>query len=236
MGVVLVAIVATFVGATIQGAIGFGMNLVTVPALVLVLPEALPVAVIVLGIPISLGMLRHEHHGLDRPGLAWILTGRVPGTVVGALIVASVSATSLQVIVGTVVLVLVVASAALPTVPLNAGTQLAAGAVSGITSTTAGIGGPPVALLYQHRSGAEMRSTLAASFAVGTVLSLGALAIAREVSIDQLLVGAALAPVVLAGTVAGRRLHGFLDRGWLRPAVLVFAFLAALTVLADAAL
>jgi uncharacterized protein len=60
--------VATLVGATIQGSIGFGMNLVTVPVLALVLPESLPVAVIVLGIPVSITMLRHEWSALDRTG------------------------------------------------------------------------------------------------------------------------------------------------------------------------
>src|SRR3546814_12821285 len=66
IGAVIVAALATFVGATIQGSLGFGMNLVTVPALALVLPEALPVAVITLGLSISIGMLRHEHPALDR--------------------------------------------------------------------------------------------------------------------------------------------------------------------------
>lgn len=171
VGAVIVAVVATIVGSTIQGAIGFGMNLVTVPALVLVLPEALPVAVIVLGIPISIAMVRHERHGLDRPGLAWLLSGRVPGTVLGALIVVSVSATSLQVIVGSVVLLLVVASAAMSPVAINRSTQLTAGFASGVTSTCAGIGGPPVALLYQRRGGAEIRSTLSATFLVGADLA-----------------------------------------------------------------
>ncbi len=236
VGAVIVAVVATIVGSTIQGAIGFGMNLVTVPALVLVLPEALPVAVIVLGIPISIAMVRHERHGLDRPGLAWLLSGRVPGTVLGALIVVSVSATSLQVIVGSVVLLLVVASAAMSPVAINRSTQLTAGFASGVTSTCAGIGGPPVALLYQRRGGAEIRSTLSATFLVGTFMSLTALAIAGEVGADQMAVGAGLTPAVLAGTLVGRRLHDVLDRGWLRPAVLAFAFVAALVVLADALL
>src|SRR3546814_2113004 len=79
---------------SIQGSLGFGMNLVTVPALALVLPEALPVAVITLGLSISIGMLRHEHHALDRVGLAWILAGRVPGSVVGAWVVRSEEHTS----------------------------------------------------------------------------------------------------------------------------------------------
>ena len=55
------------------------MNLVTVPVLALVLPESLPVTVVLLGIPISIAMLRHEHRSLDRTGLAWIIARPRPG-------------------------------------------------------------------------------------------------------------------------------------------------------------
>jgi hypothetical protein len=37
----------------------------------------------------------------------------------------------------------------------------------------------------------------------------------------------------MLGSVAGRRFHDQLDRGWLRPSVLVFAAVAAATVLVD---
>ena len=76
-----------------------------------------------------------------------------------------------------------------------------------------------------------VRSTLAASFMFGTLLSLATLGVAQQVGVDQVLLGVGLAPVVVAGSVAGRRLHGFLDRGSLRPAVLLFAGMTALTAL-----
>lgn len=234
IGAVAVAALATLIGATIQGSLGFGMNLVTVPALALVVPEALPVAVIVLGFPVSVSMLRHERRAVDRAGVGWILIGRLPGTAIGAWVVAVVSTAVLQGLVGVVVLLLVVASAVMPPLPVRRDSQLVAGVVSGVTGTAAGIGGPPLALLYQHGSGAAMRSTLAASFLFGTILSLAALALAQQVGVGQLLLGAGLAPLVVAGTVAGRSFHGWLDRGWLRPAVLLFAAAAALTVLLDA--
>jgi uncharacterized protein len=212
------------------------MNLITVPVpvLALVLPAALPVTVIVLGFPIAISMLIHEHHAVDRPGVSWIIAGRVPGTLCGALIVATVSTAVLQSLVSAVVLVLVAASVLMPPVPVSAGTQLTAGAVSGVTGTAAGIGGPPLALLYQHQPGATMRSTLAAAFFFGTCLSLLTLAIAGEAGADQLLLGAGLAPLVILGSVAGRRFHDLLDRGWLRPSVLVFVSITAATALIDA--
>jgi uncharacterized membrane protein YfcA len=231
---VAVAVAATAIGATLQGSLGFGMNLVSVPVLALVLPKALPVTVIVLGLPISIGMLRYERHALDRAGVGWIVAGRVPGTIIGALVVATVSASILQAIAGVIVLTLVVASVAMPPLQVRPNTQLAAGLVSGVTGTAAGIGGPPLALLYQRHPGPTMRSTLAFAFVFGTSLSLVTLLIAGQVGIAQVLLGVALAPVVIAGSVAGRRLHGLLDRRWLRPAVLSFAAITALIVLVDA--
>jgi uncharacterized membrane protein YfcA len=233
-GAVAAAIVATLLGASIQGSIGFGMNLVTVPVLALALPEALPATVVLLGIPISIAMVLHEHHAVDRPGLAWIIAGRIPGTILGAVIVASVSLGVLKGVIGVTVLLAVGASVLAPPIRLSPGTQFTGGAVSGATGTAAGIGGPPLALLYQHQPGPTMRSTLAASFMVGTVLSIGALAIAREVLLADFVLALVLLPFVLAGSWIGRQAHDVLDRHWLRPAVLVFAAVSAVVVLADA--
>jgi hypothetical protein len=153
---------------------------------------------------------------------------------VGAWVVATVTTAALQGLIGAFVLLFVLASLVTPPIPVGPGTQVTAGAVSGVTGTAAGIGGPPIALLYQHHAGPEMRSTLAASFFFGTLLSITTLAVAQQVSWDQLLLGTALAPLVVAGSYAGRRFHDFLDRGWMRPAVLVFATVSAFVVIVDA--
>ena len=234
VGAVVVAVLAVTMGATIQGALGFGMNLVTVPVLALAIPDALPATVIVLGFGVAISVVRHEHHAVDRAGLRWIITGRIPGTVVGALIVATVSTKVLQGIVGVIVILLVGASLVMPPLPVTARTQFTAGAVSGVTGTAAGIGGPPMALLYQHHPGPTMRSTIGAAFVFGTSLSFLTLAVVGEVSIDQVLLALGLAPFALLGSVLGRRFHTLLERGWLRPAVLVFVMLAAATALVDA--
>lgn len=234
IGAVVVAAFATAIGAAVQGGLGFGMNLVSVPVFALVLPKALPVTVIVLGIPVALGMVRYERHAVDRVGVGWVTVGRVPGTILGAWIVVTVSTSVLDALAGGIVLLLVVASVAMPPLPVQPATQIGAGLFSGATGTSAGIGGPPLALLYQRHPGPAMRSTLAATFVIGTCLSLVTLVAAGEVHADQLLLGVGLTPVVLFGSVAGRRLHGFLDRGWLRPAVLAFAAATAVTALVHA--
>src|SRR6185295_4754247 len=97
------------------------------------------------------------------------------------------------------------------------------GVESGVFGTAAGIGGPPLALLFQHHDGPVVRSTLGASFFFGTLFSLLALSIAGQVELGHLGLAAALVPAVLLGFLASRALRRVLDRGWLRPAVLVFA-------------
>lgn len=231
IGALAAAVAATAVGATVQGSIGFGMNLVSVPVLALVLPKALPVTVIVLGLLISLAMVRHERHAIDLVGVGWMTAGCIPGTIVGAWIVATVTTAVLQALAGAIVLILVVASVATPPLRVRRDTQVVAGLASGLTGTAAGIGGPPLALLYQHHPSSTMRSTLAAAFVFSAALSLATLAVAREVHGDQLLLGLGLTPVVVGGSVVGRRFHRFLDKGWFRPAVLAFAGITAVTAL-----
>jgi uncharacterized protein len=232
-GDVVFALVATAIGASVQGSIGFGMNLVTVPVLAIVEPAALPTVAVLLGVPVSIAMVRDEHHAIDRGAVGWILLGRVPGTIAGAAIVALVATSTLSVFVGAVVLLSVLMSLVGTTIDVNSRTCTIAGIQSGVMGTAAGIGGPPLALLYQHHEGPVMRSTLAASFFFGTFLSLTTLAIAGEVLLMQLVLGLILTPAVLIGFRVARRMRFIFDRGWLRPAVLVFAAASAIVVIVD---
>jgi uncharacterized membrane protein YfcA len=222
-GDLVVAFVATMVGATVQGSIGFGMNLVTVPVLAIVEPAALPATAVLIGLPMSVTMVLHEHEAIDRRATAWILLGRLPGTIIGTVIVALVATSTLSVIVGVVVLVSVAMSAQGTTIDVNPRSCALTGVESGVFGTAAGIGGPPLALLFQHHDGPVVRSTLGASFFFGTLFSLSALSIAGQVEVDHLALAAALVPAVLLGFLASRALRRVLDRGWLRPAVLLFA-------------
>jgi uncharacterized membrane protein YfcA len=230
---VVVVLVATVIGASVQGSIGFGMNLVTVPVLAIIEPSALPATAVLLGVPVSIVMVRDEHHAIDRGALGWIVVGRVPGTIIGTAIVALVATSTLSVLVGVVVLLSVVMSLLGTRIDVNPRSCTIAGVESGVMGTAAGIGGPPLALLFQHHKGPVMRSTLAASFFFGTILSLSSLAVAREVGWDHVRLGLVLTPAVLVGFVAARAMRGVLDKGWLRPAVLVFATISAIVAIVN---
>ena len=47
----ILALVAVFAGALVQGAVGFGFSLTAVPTLALVRPEAVPVTLLLVALP-----------------------------------------------------------------------------------------------------------------------------------------------------------------------------------------
>lgn len=232
----LAAMVAACLGATVQGCIGFGMNLVAVPVVAIIDPTVLPATLILAGFPMSALMVRREHHAIDRRGVAWILAGRVPGTLLGAWVVTVASRSTLSVLLGASVLAAVAMTTQTRPIPITASTSVAAGFASGTMGTAAAIGGPPLALLYQHRDGETMRSTLAASFLFGTAFSIAILAAAGSMAWRHVWIALALTPAIALGVALSTRLASRLDARRLRPAVLVFAAIAGVVAILNGVL
>jgi uncharacterized membrane protein YfcA len=227
---ILLALVAA-AGGAVQGSIGFGQNLVLVPIVALVVPEAVPGALVALGVPLTVTMAVREWHGVDWSGLGWIVLGRVPGTVVGVVIVVLVSGELLSTLAGSAVLAGVLLSLLTGHVPVNRETATGAGATAGILGTTAAIDGPPLALLYQRHPGHTIRATLACAFLVGAVMSFVALASAGEIHGWQLLLALALAPALLLGLASSTFVTRAVGERSLRPAVLIVVAIAGVAAI-----
>jgi uncharacterized membrane protein YfcA len=225
------AIVA--IGAFVQGSVGFGINLIVVPVIALLVPDAIPGAVVLLSLPLTVTMVVREHHHIDRRGVAWVMAGRLPGAVVGAAVVVLVATDVLTAIVGAAILVAVALSIARIHPSVTPATAAAAGLAAGVMGTAAGVDGPPLALLYQHHPGEAIRATLAACFVLGTVMSAAALAIAGEIRVEQLLFTLELLPALAVGLLASTwGAHHLRDRS-VRPVVLTFAAVAGTLALVD---
>jgi uncharacterized membrane protein YfcA len=228
VGEFALVLVTVTMGAAVQGSVGFGANLLAVPVLALVEPEALPSTLTMWVLPLAVAMAVRERHGIDRHGAASIVAWRVPGTVVGALTVAAVSADTISVLAGAAVLAGVAVTGVGATVPVNRVTTAAAGMASGAMGTATSIGGPPVALLYQRHEGPVLRSTLAVTFVAGLLISLVGQAAVGAVAGWHVVLALALLPGIAAGLGLARILAGQLDGPWLRPAVLTLAAVAGL--------
>ena len=228
---ILLALLAVFAGAVVQGSIGFGFSLTAVPTLALLRPEAVPVTLLCLALPMTSFMAFNERRSLNVPAFAWITGGRLPGTMIGVGLLALVPDNSLARFLGILIIVASLISFIGPSFKATKMAQLSGGIASGIMSTAAALGGPPLALVNQRSSGAGLRSTLALSFLVGIVMSLTALWITGRVEVWHLLLALKLLPGLLLGLWTSRWIAGMLNERWLRPVVLAFAAIAGLLVL-----
>lgn len=229
-------LVATVAGGVIQGAIGFGFALVAVPALALVDPDAVPVTVMLMAVPMTIVMALRERHHIDGPGFASIMVGRVLGIAGGVVLLSVVPERSLSVLVGAMVLLGVALSVSGLDLEPRRWLNVGAGIVSGVMGTTSAIGGPALAVVYQRRPGPELRSTLALSYLAGLGLAIAALAAVGRVHAWHLVLALELVPGLLLGLWLSFRLAALLDRGWLRPSVLSFAGIAGVVIIVRALL
>jgi uncharacterized membrane protein YfcA len=194
-------------------------------------PWTMPGTLIMLALVLPFVTLIHDHDDIDWPGLNWSLPARVLGTGIGVWVVAVFSHRQLGVAVGIVVLFMVLITWRVVALPINRATLSTAGFVGGITGTATSIGGPPFALLYQHRPAQQIRTTMAVYFLIGAALSLLGLAISDDLSWAQLRAAVVLFPALLLGVLAGALSRRHLPADLVRPAVLWVSGASALVLL-----
>lgn len=227
----LIAFAAVLAGAFIQGASGMGFALIVVPVLALVHPEAIPGALLFLMLPLNAYVAWRERGAIDRSGAGWITVGRFAGTFAGLGILLVLSTYWLNQFVGISTLLAVLASVLAPSFTPGKKAFIATGLVTGITETATGIGGPPLALVYQHAPVATLRSTVALCFLVGEVISLAVLGISGALKWSHLSYAVLCLPALLLGMGLSNLVHHKLDQRRLRIGVLVFATVSGLAVM-----
>lgn len=224
---VLVALVVLALTSALHGAVGFGMNLLAVPVLVVLDPTLVPGPAVALGLVLSvLVALRERERAPVERRLGWAVLGLLPGTALALVVLAVVPAESLSVPMGVLVLVAVGLSAARLRLSPTRRTLAVAGAASGFLATAASIGGPPLALVYAGTDGARMRSNLSGFFVVTAALSLTALVASGHFGGEELRLSLLLLPAVLVGFLASGRLRPWVDAGHTTTVVLVLSALA----------
>lgn len=227
---------AVLFGAYVQSSIGFGVAVVAAPVVVLAAPDLMPGSLLVCGVMVPLMTLAGGRRDVARGPLSWSLLGRLLLTPVGVWVVSVLSPREIGAAVGVLVLGAVALSLRAVEVRPTPWKTFSAGAVAGVAGTAASVGGPFLALTLQHEPPTRARSTLAAFFGAGALLSLVALWIGGQLSENELRFGLSWTPFLLAGHLMAGPTKRFLDAGRLRSATLVLATLASLVVITRAVL
>lgn len=224
------------IGALVQSVVGFGIAVVAAPVVVTLRPDLMPTAMLVVALALPAWELATGERDIDWKLLGPAVVGRLALLPVGVWLVAAASAGAISVIVAVMVLVAVGASVSRLRVRARPAPAFGAGVLTGISGTAASIGGPFFGLVLQHERPARVRSTLAVFFVVGVSTSLLGLAVAGEVSSDQIRAGLGWIPFVVLGAACARPLRTHLDRDRMRRGVLFVAALAGVLVLVRTAL
>lgn len=236
VAVYFAAFVVIVIGTTVQSSIGFGANLIAMPVLALFASQLVPASALIAISAMNIFMLLRERSSLEMAPIANALVGRVVGTGIAVAVLAQVSEDRLDVLIGVSVLAIVAATAYGGAPERTPATMFGAGTISGFTAGTSGIGGPPVALMFQKAAGSSLRASMGAFFVVGTVITLIGLSIAGELGVDEARWGLMLVPAAVLGFRLSGPLLPVVDRGFTRPAILVLSAASAIALLARALL
>jgi uncharacterized membrane protein YfcA len=229
---IVLALLCVVLGAAVQSSIGFGASLVSIPLLLLVNPMLVPGPAAVAGLTVNLiGMGAGVEHA-DWRGARWAVVGLLPGTAVAAVALSVFTGTSIAVLSACAVLAAVGVSAAGLQPGSGRRILLGAGFFSGYLNTTAGVGGPPMALAYQDAPAKTLRATLPVVFVAATILTMVTLARTGHLSAVDWRIGLILAPGGAIGYYATRGIAHRIDGDRLRTAVLVVSAVSALAALA----
>jgi uncharacterized membrane protein YfcA len=220
------------VGGCLQGAVGFGSNLVAAPLLVLLDESFVPAPIVVASLLLNLQMIRREGSGAFDPTVKPAMVAQVPGAIGAGLVLVALPERALSLLFAALVLIAVGVSAAGWHLRPTRRTLVGAGLAAGFMGTISGIGGPPVALVYQRSSGPTLRATLSRFFLVGGLVSLVVLGASGTIDGGSLRACLVTIPASLTGFAVSAPIARRLDKGSVRPVVLVLSSLAAAAVLA----
>ncbi len=225
-----IAVLIVLVGAATQASIGIGLGLLAAPTLVLIDPAFIPGAIALAVVPLTVGMTIREYDHVDR-AIYRAVGGRLAGVIVGAWLLTRVGQGFIATVIGLSVLLAVIGSASGVRFATTRRNIVIAGTASGFMGTVAGVGGPPMALTYQHADPRVLRASLAAFNTIGSAFTIPSLIIAGVIRGRELQLAMLLVPGVVAGLWLGRIGIARVPANRVRPFVLLVCAGSALVLL-----
>lgn len=227
----LLASIIIFMGSLTQGLIGFGLAVVASPLLYIVDPRLVPVPVILMGFFIASLTLLRQRNRLKFNGIQYALLGRIPGGIIGVVLLILAP----QPILGLAIAIIVAATVILSFLKFNIGINrlslFVAGVLSGIFGNIAAIGGPPVAILLAGKEANQLRADLSTFFVFSSMISLIILGVAGFVNMTQLLLSLMLSPSMILGHFISGKLVQRINKDQIKTFTLILCTISALTLM-----
>ena len=223
--------VLLFASAAIQGILGFGFAVISSPILVQIEPLLVPQILSLLALPMAYRIYQREKKEVDWKPFKFLFLGRVIGGPLGLLLLINLNERLLSISVGAIVFFAGVATFYEWTLERNNQTSWIAGSLSGIFAMIAGVGGPPIAILYRGASGKEFRPSLNAVFTFGIIITLSLLFISGEIYRDHIVLILYLAIPVALGLKLSSSLFSDVSDATISKGVTYFSIISGLIVI-----
>lgn len=209
------------ISSLVQTAIGFGLALVAVPFLILIDPQMVPAPIVMIAfVQLLISAWLHKAD-IQWRLIAMATLARIPGTALAVWLMTMTGIEGIKIFVACSVFAAVAISLFNIQAQPNTKNHIIAGFFSGLGGTTTGIGGPPMALLYQHQQGDFVRANLSAFFVIGCLISLAGMAIGGFVTVQSWIYFLYFLPATLIGVWLGMKVKHRLKPAFMRPAILL---------------
>ena len=223
------------IGAITQSAIGIGFG---IPACFLVLlePTMVPSCIVLMGTFLAFSNAFLSLKDIITEDLAYSFSGRVVGTLISIpLITLTIGTKSFLIIFGLLLLITVFLSAKRWNVVATKKNVTIAGVCSGFMGTLTGVGGPPMAIVYQNSSSKNVVATLNMFFGIGALFSVLILIYIDLINLREVMRSLLLTPGILVGIILGRQkiVKDYVSFN-LKKLILIICFVSAILVLTQA--
>lgn len=224
-------------GAITQSAIGIGFG---IPACFLVLldPSMVPSCIVLMGsfLALSNGILSFKD--VIKIDLMYSYSGRVVGSLIAMpLIFLTIGTKYYLFIFGILLLTVTYLSAKKWNIIATKKNITLAAIASGLMGTLIGIGGPPMAIVYQNSSAKNVVATLNMFFGIGALFSVLLFVYFDLINLPEVMKSIYLSPALIIGTYIGRKktIKEFVGRN-LKSLIIAVCFISALVIIFDAIL
>ena len=233
----LIVLFLIILGAITQSAIGIGFG---IPAGILVLlePSMVPSCIILMGSFLALSNAMLSYKDIIKIDLIYSYTGRVIGSILAMpLIFLTLGTDYYLIIFGFLLLIATYLSAKKWNIVATKKNITIAGTASGLMGTLTGIGGPPMAIVYQNSSAPKVVATLNMFFGIGALFSVLLFVYFDLINLPEVMKSIYLVPGLVVGTYIGRRriVREFVNRN-LKNLIIAVCFISAFVIILDAIL
>ena len=231
----LIVLILIIFGAITQSAIGIGFG---IPAGILVLlePSMVPSCIILMGSFLALSNAMLSYKDIIKVDLIYSYTGRVIGSILAMpLIFLTLGTDYYLIIFGVLLLIATYLSAKKWDIVATKKNITIAGTASGLMGTLTGIGGPPMAIVYQNSSAKKVVATLNMFFGIGALFSVLLFIYYDLINLPEVMKSIYLTPGLIIGTYIGRRkiIREFVNRN-LKNLIIAVCFISAVVIILNA--